>query len=523
MASGDDNPAVTDGELLVRVRAGDDAGFAELYRRHVGPVRRYARLCCRDAHTAEDLTAEVFARMLRAVRGGSGPETSVRAYLLTMVRRTAAQWGAYARAELPVPEPDTEGSGAPAEVGSDAAALSRADRSLVVQAFQSLPERWQQVLWHTAVEAEPVRRVAPRLGLSANATAVLAFRAREGLREAYLQAHVSASLTGPGECRRFARRLGAYARKPLTRRGNSELRRHLDGCDRCRAAYLELVDLNSTLRGLLPLAALGWFTAGSLRTTARLTGEAAGMAGAGGLAGAGVATTAAGAGGVLSKMAVTATVALAAATATGSAPLVDEGPQEARPGVSATDAGQWSAVLPPGPIAVGSPPPARVPAPRRTPEAGTTREAATETGASAEAVAEGGDGIGAAGETTAGAADEAVTGGVGGVGKEADTLVDPSGCAPGPADAAATILDDCPDDTASPGQPDTTGPRDRGTPPGLDIAEMEPPPFASATPAPGRGAPSVAPAAPLAGESAPAAGGSPLPTGESPSVPAEVP
>ena len=35
-------------------------------------VRRYARGCCRDAHTAEDLTGEVFARTLQAVRGGAG-------------------------------------------------------------------------------------------------------------------------------------------------------------------------------------------------------------------------------------------------------------------------------------------------------------------------------------------------------------------------------------------------------------------------------------------------------------------
>jgi hypothetical protein len=40
-------------------------------------VRRYARTCCRDAYTADDLTAEVFARMLQAVRGGSGPEMRI--------------------------------------------------------------------------------------------------------------------------------------------------------------------------------------------------------------------------------------------------------------------------------------------------------------------------------------------------------------------------------------------------------------------------------------------------------------
>jgi hypothetical protein len=64
----------SDAELIERMRAGDDTAYEELYRRHAEAVRRYARTCCRDAHTADDLTAEVFARMLQAVRGGSGPE-----------------------------------------------------------------------------------------------------------------------------------------------------------------------------------------------------------------------------------------------------------------------------------------------------------------------------------------------------------------------------------------------------------------------------------------------------------------
>src|SRR3954452_8863153 len=81
-----------DGELIGRMRAGDDSAYEELYRRHADAVRQYARTCCRDAHTADDLTAEVFARMLQAVRGGSGPEHAVRAYLLTSVRRVAAHW-----------------------------------------------------------------------------------------------------------------------------------------------------------------------------------------------------------------------------------------------------------------------------------------------------------------------------------------------------------------------------------------------------------------------------------------------
>ncbi|GGP78417.1 hypothetical protein GCM10010214_62290 [Streptomyces abikoensis] len=304
----------SDLELVAQLRGGEGTGaYEELYRRHAGAVRRYALSCCRDDHTAEDLTNEVFAATLQAVRGGAGPDTAVRAYLLTTVRRVAAAWGRTTRREHLVEdfavfatssaaasvasEDDTLG------LGADVRAMQEAEESLAVRAFRSLPERWQTVLWHTTVEEESPSEVAPLLGLTANATAVLAHRAREGLRQAYLQAHVSTSLTTGGECARYADRLGAYARGSLRARAERGMRRHLDGCARCRMAAREVADVNSRLRGLLPVAVIGWFAADwSLKAASGLAAGAAGAAGAaavsaGAGAGAGVgAGTGAGAG-----------------------------------------------------------------------------------------------------------------------------------------------------------------------------------------------------------------------------------
>ncbi|WP_333771671.1 RNA polymerase sigma factor, partial [Streptomyces sp. IBSBF 2435] len=294
--------ARSDEELVDQVRAGRDGAYGEIYRRHAEAVRRYARTCCRDAHTAEDLTGEVFARTLQAIRGGSGPQSAVRAYLLTTVRRVAASWGSTARREQLVEDfaafaVTAAGAGAEAATSAPAAdvrAMAQAEQSLAIQAFRTLPERWQTVLWHTTVEEESPAAVAPLLGLTANATAVLAHRAREGLRQAYLQAHVSSTLTAQGECARYAERLGAHARGGLRMRADRELNRHLKECERCTAAALELADLNSALKGLLPVAYIGWFAA---VYAAKATGVAvvAGGAAAAGAAG-GAAAAAAGSG-----------------------------------------------------------------------------------------------------------------------------------------------------------------------------------------------------------------------------------
>ncbi|MFE5807485.1 sigma-70 family RNA polymerase sigma factor [Streptomyces sp. NPDC056491] len=300
----------SDGDLIARMRGGDDGAYEELFRRHADSVRRYARTCCRDGHTADDLTAEVFARTLQAVRGGAGPDQSVRAYLLTTVRRVAAAWAKTARREHLVEDfalfaeqasTGTESGavlsglsgGDTLELGADVRAMHEAEQSLAMQAFRSLPERWQAVLWHTTVEEASPSAIAPLFGLSANATAVLASRAREGLKQAYLQAHVSSALSEGGDCARYADRLGAYARGGLRMRAERGLRGHLEECVKCRLAAGELQDVNAGIPALLPVAVIGWFAAGYAGKVAGvLAGGAVAAGGAGAAAAAGGGSTA---------------------------------------------------------------------------------------------------------------------------------------------------------------------------------------------------------------------------------------
>ncbi|WEH41012.1 sigma-70 family RNA polymerase sigma factor [Streptomyces sp. AM 2-1-1] len=398
---------VSDAELIRGMRSGDDRAYEELFRRHSGAVRRYARSCCRDAHTAEDLTAEVFARTLQAVRGGKGPEEAVRAYLMTAVRHVAAVWTKSARREHLVDdfavfadratrtselsEDDT------LDPGADVRAMHEAEQSMALRAFRSLPERWQAVLWHTTVEKESPSEVAPLFGLSANATAVLAGRAREGLKQAYLQEHVSQALVAGGDCARYADRLGAYARGGLRTRAERGLRKHLEGCAQCRVAAGELQQVNAGIPALLPVAVIGWFaTAYSLEAAGVVAGSTLGVAGAGAAAatgtGAATGTTAASgataggtatggagggsaAGGAVAeglgapvKVGVAAAVAIAAAAGLVWALAGDEGAAPvARPPVAATTVPSAAPVpVPPAPTPAPVPPQVPTPGPSPT-------------------------------------------------------------------------------------------------------------------------------------------------------------
>ncbi|AXK36844.1 RNA polymerase subunit sigma-24 [Streptomyces armeniacus] len=371
-----------DSALVARMRGGDTEAYDELYRRHSEAVRRYARTCCRDSHTADDLTNEVFARTLQAVRGGSGPDTAVRAYLLTSVRRVAAAWTKTAKREQLVEDfavfaqsaahSSTATDEDTQDLGADVRAMREADRSLAVQAFRSLPEKYQTVLWHTTVEDESPKDVAPLLGLSDNATAVLAHRAREKLKQAYLQAHVSHSLTAGGDCARYADRLGAYARGGLRMRAERGLRKHLEECAKCRTAALEVKDLNSQIRILVPVAFIGWFgAAGGAKAFGALLGggsSATAAAGAGaaaaasGSAGTGAAGSGGAAGGAASEGLGTPAkvgIAVGAVTAAAVAAAMAMTGNDAKP--EKPEAKPPAASQPPEKPAPGAPPPGNKP------------------------------------------------------------------------------------------------------------------------------------------------------------------
>ncbi|MGA4849824.1 sigma-70 family RNA polymerase sigma factor [Streptomyces sp. G5(2025)] len=398
---GKDAPA-SDADLIARMRAGDDSAYEQLYRRHAEAVRRYARTCCRDAHTADDLTAEVFARMLQAVRGGSGPEHAVRAYLLTTVRRVAAGWTKSAKREQLVDDfavfaaqavrggsearDDTVSMGsfgAGLDLGADVRAMHEAEQSMVMQAFRSLPERWQAVLWHTEVEDESPSEVATLFGLDANGTRVLASRAREGLKQAYLQAHVSATLTESEECARYADRLGAYARGGLRGRAERGLRKHLEECAKCRLAAGQIKEVAGGIPAVVPVAVIGWFGAAGYAKVGAIIGGgtvsagAAGAAGAGGSSGGSAAGAAAEGLGAPAKAGIAAGVVVAAGVAAAIALTGGDGkPKENPPPKAKGPAVSESVVphkpLPPPPKAGPKPeptppPPAPKPSPKRTP------------------------------------------------------------------------------------------------------------------------------------------------------------
>jgi RNA polymerase sigma factor (sigma-70 family) len=240
----------SDAELISAVRGGDIDAYGELFERHVAAARRLARQLVPPAD-ADDLVSEAFAKVLALLQRGAGPDLAFRAYLLTAVRRLHVDRIRLAARVQPTEDLEPFDPGVPFRD----TAVEGFENAAAARAFASLPERWQTVLWHTEVEGQKPADVAVLLGMSANSVSALAYRAREGLRQAFLTMHLQE--LEDDACAWTHQNLGAYVRNGISRRDAAKVEQHLVECRRCTALYLELTEVNSNLSALLAPLLLG--------------------------------------------------------------------------------------------------------------------------------------------------------------------------------------------------------------------------------------------------------------------------
>ncbi|RBM17140.1 hypothetical protein DI005_22880 [Prauserella sp. PE36] len=239
-----DDEAADDAALIAAVRDGRVDAYAELVERHVGAALGVASLLEAGALDREDFVADAFARVFSAIRQGGGPDERFRAYLLATLRNvvaTARRRGRRVELHADVPE-------VMLAAGADERAEDRRAAELARTAFASLPARWRAVLWYSEVEGRKAATVGKMLGIKPNAAAALAVRAREGLRQAFLQAHVPYAVDS--DCERFRADLGTWVRGKLRGGRSRVLTRHLDNCPACRDVATALKEVNNALPGV---------------------------------------------------------------------------------------------------------------------------------------------------------------------------------------------------------------------------------------------------------------------------------
>jgi RNA polymerase sigma factor (sigma-70 family) len=171
-----DYGSLGDADLVVRARDRDTRAYEELWRRH-RPAALAAARRITLRFDAEDLVSESFARVLRAILAGGGPDTAFRAYLTTTIRNVAANW---AKAQ-----PVTASLEAIPEISDGCDQIARIDRlDSLARALEALPERWKIALWYSEIQGLTHAEMAALLNIRPSAVAMLTMRARRGLLRA---------------------------------------------------------------------------------------------------------------------------------------------------------------------------------------------------------------------------------------------------------------------------------------------------------------------------------------------------
>ena len=173
-------------ELIKLCQQGDRTAFAQLYRSHVDGVYRYLAYRLRDNHTAEDLTAEVFVRVLRKIGDFEWRGIDFNAWLLRIARNILLDYlkSSGTRLEVVGIADEDRSEDAASLPGSDLEALDRLDREELYQALNKLRPEQQEVLYLRFLQGLSSAEVAQAMGKSEGAVRVLQFRALKHLLKA---------------------------------------------------------------------------------------------------------------------------------------------------------------------------------------------------------------------------------------------------------------------------------------------------------------------------------------------------
>jgi len=165
-------PHVTSGPFARIVYTVDELDFTRLYHRHVRDVHRFAWYLSGSATTADEVTAETFARAW--VARGRIRVGSVKAFLLTIARNLCRD---EARRSTPLQLPD-DADVAETAAGPQRSAEARSDLQRVRRALAELPELDRAVLLMATMDGLSHQAIAEAVGLSTAAVKVRIHRAR---------------------------------------------------------------------------------------------------------------------------------------------------------------------------------------------------------------------------------------------------------------------------------------------------------------------------------------------------------
>ncbi|HDN79529.1 MAG: RNA polymerase subunit sigma-70 [Chloroflexi bacterium] len=170
---------MSDEELLLkRASRNDPAALAQIYDTYAAKIYNYIYHRTGDHNVAEDLTADVFLRMLEAIRKGHPPRVSISAWLYRIAHNLVVDYFRQRPGETTIPLDERL-------VAADVnvAVEKRLARQQLLAAISRLTPDQQQVIVLKFMEGLSNAEVAQILGKTEGAVKALQHRALNSLRQ----------------------------------------------------------------------------------------------------------------------------------------------------------------------------------------------------------------------------------------------------------------------------------------------------------------------------------------------------
>jgi RNA polymerase sigma-70 factor (ECF subfamily) len=182
--------ALSDAEMMLRVKAGDDSAFNYLVQKYRRPMISFMYRMAHNSAVAEDLAQEVFLRVYRS-RGNYEPSAKFSTWLYRIATNLGVNYARDTRHERPenitnLDEPDAESGQTPDLADKtpsiEEEILRRERLDAIRKKVDALPERQKTAVLMHKYQQMDYKQISEILKLSESATKSLLFRAYETLR-----------------------------------------------------------------------------------------------------------------------------------------------------------------------------------------------------------------------------------------------------------------------------------------------------------------------------------------------------
>lgn len=178
--------------LMAGARAGDPDALRQIYLAYAQPVYQFIRLRVADRGAAEDLTSEVFFKLVRECKAGRAPQHSLRGWLFRVARAELSDH--YGRDARFTQTTLNEFIPAPMDYEPEAEFIRQTHLDVVRAALRRLSVEQQEVIILRFGQRLSLQETADLMGKNANAIKALQFRAINSLRRRLSQMRAEVDL-----------------------------------------------------------------------------------------------------------------------------------------------------------------------------------------------------------------------------------------------------------------------------------------------------------------------------------------